>query len=74
MKILLSITLGALFAVTVGTSAFAGCSHGYQSADMSELKIAAEDKKSEAMSTHNPAKVEILPDTKKPAQEVKTSE
>ncbi len=75
MKILFSFMFGALFAAGVVTSAHAGCSHGYQSADMSELKIVADEKKTnEAMSTHDSAKVDALLDAKTPVQEVEVSE
>ncbi len=66
MKTLFPITLGALFAVTIVTSSFAQCSHGYEAADLSELKIAgAEKKNEEAMSTYDPAKVDVLLGEKK---------
>ena len=72
MKTLFPTTLGALFAVTMVTSSFAQCSHGYVSADLSELKVAdAEKQKEEAMSTYDPAKVDILLGEKKLAEPVK---
>jgi|GEM_PF-4074056 len=71
MKTLFLTTLGALFAVTMVTASFAQCSHGYVSADLSELKVAAEKKKEEAMSTYDPAKTDILLGEKKLAEPVK---
>ncbi|MCP4184797.1 MAG: hypothetical protein GY761_16015 [Hyphomicrobiales bacterium] len=56
MKTLFPITFGAPFTVTIVTSSFAQCSHGYESADLSELKVVgAEKKNEEAMSTYDPA-------------------
>ena len=75
MKTLLSLTLSAAFATMVAGSAYAQCAHGYKSADMSELKIASDDVKTqEAMSTFDPANVDLLLDAKKTDEEVKTSE
>lgn len=75
MKTLFPITLGALFAVTIVTSSFAQCAHGYVSADLSELKIAgAEKKNEEAMSTYDPAKADILFGEKKLDKKVVVSE
>ena len=73
MKILLPITLGALLAAAATTSVFAQCSHGYKSADMSNLTIAADSQKTEeAMSSYDPSKANSL--LEKPAEDVKTAE
>jgi hypothetical protein len=75
MKTLFPIALGALFAVTIVTSSFAQCSHGYEAADLSELIVAgAEKKKEEAMSTYDPAKVDALLGEKKLVETVEISD
>ena len=75
MKTLFPITLGALFAVTIVTSSFAQCSHGYEAADLSEMNVAgAEKKNEEAMSTYDPAKVDVLLGEKKLVDTVKISD
>ena len=71
MKTLISITLGALFAVTVVTSSFAQCSHNFEEADLYFSKIAAAKKKNEeAMSTYNPVKSDALIGQKKLVKDV----
>ena len=75
MKTLLSLTLSAAFTTMVAGSAYAQCAHSYESADMSELKIASDSVKTqEAMSTFDPAEVDALLDAKKTDSEVKISE
>ena len=66
MKKLVPLALGAFFAAAVTTSAFAQCSHSYKAADLSNLKIAADEKKpEEAMSTYDPVKLDALLGDKK---------
>ena len=75
MKTLFPITLGALFAVTIVSSSFAQCSHGYVEADLSESKVAGVEKKNEeAMSTYDPAKADALFGEKKRVETVEISD
>jgi hypothetical protein len=75
MKTLLAVVLAGIFSATLATSAFADCSGGHVSASLSKLQIAVESEKPEvALSTYDPAKTDVLLDTKVPAQEVKTSD
>ena len=61
MKLLLPAALGVSMAIATGVAAFAQCSHGYVAADVQELNIASEKKKTvEAISTHDPQKKNVI--------------
>ena len=75
MKLLIATTLAALFSATLVSSVFAQCSHGYKSAGLSKMTIAAEKQKpEEAMSTYDPAIVDSLVNVKKLTDDTKTSD
>lgn len=74
-KVIAGFAACGVVSVMFASSAYAACSHGYTSADISDMKTIAENvKPQEAMSTYDPAKSDVLLDTKKPVQDVKTAE
>ncbi len=75
MKILLSSVLSGVVIASVSTTAFAQCSHNYDAADLSDLKIATTKTEPQAaMSTYDPAGNDVLLEVKEPVVKIEKSE